>query len=83
MNYEVVLSKSAKKFIDKQPHGKQEQLYKAINGLPDDGDIIPYESRKDSFRLRKGDYRVIFRVDRENRMVYVDDAGNRGQIYNR
>ena len=35
------------------------------------------------FRLRVGDYRIIYTVDNGLLIVRVVDAGNRGQIYNR
>ena len=35
------------------------------------------------FRLRVGDYRIIYTVDNGQLIVRVVDAGNRGQIYNR
>ena len=38
---------------------------------------------KGLFRLRVGDYRVIYSVDNGCLIVYVVDAGNRGEIYNR
>lgn len=34
-------------------------------------------------RLRVGEYRIIYTVDNGELVVYVIDAGNRGQIYNR
>lgn len=34
------------------------------------------------YRLRVGDYRIIYTVDNGELIVYVIDAGNRGQIYN-
>ena len=35
------------------------------------------------FRLRVGPYRIIYTVDNGQLVVYIIDAGNRGQIYNR
>ena len=35
------------------------------------------------YRLRVGDYRIIYSVDNGKLIVRVVDAGNRGQIYNR
>lgn len=38
---------------------------------------------KGLFRLRVGEYRIIYSVDDGKLIVYVIDAGNRGQIYNK
>ena len=35
------------------------------------------------YRLRVGEYRIIYSVDNGKFIVHVIDAGNRGQIYNK
>ncbi len=35
------------------------------------------------FRLRVGPYRILYTLDNGKFLIYVIDAGNRGQIYNR
>ncbi len=64
---------------------ERERVIRAIHGLPDRGDIKRLQGRKSKglFRLRVGDYRIIYSVDDGRLTVFVVDAGNRGQIYNR
>ena len=33
------------------------------------------------YRLRVGDYRVIYRLDRDNRLIVVDIIGHRSEVY--
>ena len=45
--------------------------------------MLKGEKNKGLLRLRVGDYRIIYSVDNGKLIVYVIDAGNRGEIYNR
>lgn len=55
----------------------------AVQRLPNGEDIKRLKGRPDLLRLRVGNYRIIYSVDKGELMVYVIDAGNRGEIYNR
>ena len=85
MKYKIVIEKPAEKFIVKLPHPDKERILKAIYRLPDEGDIKALKGQKSRgmYRLRVGDYRIIYTVDSGQLIVCVIDAGNRGQIYNR
>lgn len=81
MSYKIVIEKRAKKFIEKQPINQQKRILKAVMGLPDNGDIKQLKGNSEYFRLRVGDYRIIYKVEHNILTVIVTDAGNRGQIY--
>lgn len=85
MKYKIQIEKPAAKFIQKLPAPDKERVLRAINKLPDDGDIKQLKGQKSNgfFRLRVGNYRIIYTVDHGELIVCVVDAGNRGQIYNR
>ena len=83
MKYSVVISKKAQKFIRAQQPKQQKRILDAINKLPDERDIVPLEGNTNAYRLRVGDYRIIYEVDNGAFIVIVVDAGNRGQIYKR
>lgn len=85
MKYTIVIEKPAEKFIVKLPRPEKERILRAIHELPEQGDIKRLQGKKNKglFRLRVGDYRVIYSVDNGRLIVYVVDAGNRGEIYNR
>lgn len=81
--YKIIIKKKAKKFIDKLPMPTKKRIIEAINLLPYGGDIKQMKGHDDLFRLRVGDYRIIYTVDNGELIVYVIGAGNRGQIYNK
>ncbi|MDR0936023.1 MAG: type II toxin-antitoxin system RelE/ParE family toxin [Oscillospiraceae bacterium] len=81
MTYKVVIEKKARKFIKSQPAFQQRRLHKAIGNLPSGGDIKYLSGNKEAFRLRVGNYRVIFTKDNDVYIVTVVDIDNRGQIY--
>lgn len=81
--YRVIIKKKAKKFIDKLPRNEQLRVIKAIQQLPNGEDIKKLKGHSNILRLRIGDYRIIYTVDHGELIVYVIDAGNRGEIYNK
>ena len=81
MTYRVIIEKRAERFIRKQTKENQDRLITAIYKLPFVGDVKPMEGRSGYYRLRVGDFRVIYTVERESVTVRVLDAGNRGDVY--
>lgn len=81
MNYKIVIDKPALKFLQKQPQRQRERLLKAINLLPDTGDIKPLVGYTNLYRLRVGNYRIIYTIKNDLLIVQVLNAGNRGDIY--
>lgn len=83
--YKIIIKKKAKKFIDKLPKNERKRIATEIGQLPNGEDIkkLKGEKNKGLFRLRVGDYRIIYSVDNGELIVYVIDAGNRGEIYKR
>ena len=81
--YRIVLKKKAKKFIDKLPKNEKIRMIRAIEMLPNGEDIKKLKGYNDLLRLRVGDYRIIYTVDNGELIIYVIDAGNRGEIYNK
>lgn len=59
---------------------EKKRLVEAIERLPEGTDIKKMKGHSNLFRLRAGEYRVIFTVDHGELVVYVIDAGSRGQI---
>lgn len=83
MMYQIIIKKKAKKFIDGLPMNERKRIVSAIERLPDGEDIKKLKGHGNFLRLRVGNYRIIYTVDNGELIVYVIDAGNRGQIYNR
>ena len=81
MRYLIEIEKRARKFIASQPRVRQSQILLAIQKLPTTGDIVPLQGRSKTYRLRVGDYRIVFTRDDKVLKIIVVDAGNRGDIY--
>ena len=81
MQYRIEIDKRAVKFISKQPKPQRERLLRAIYKLPEIGDIKQMQGYNDYYRLRVGDYRVIYTVNNDVLLVRVVEIGNRGDVY--
>lgn len=71
-------SKQAIKFLKKQSLDTRKRIVNAIQNLPY-GDVKKYQGTSSKYRLRVGDYRVIF--DRQGNILYIEKIGNRGDVY--
>lgn len=79
--YKIVIKKAAQKFIDKQPPKQRERIISAIKKLPHEGDIDTYKAHEGYYRLRVGNYRVLYTVERNILTITVSSVNNRGQVY--
>ncbi|QNO17732.1 type II toxin-antitoxin system RelE family toxin [Caproicibacterium amylolyticum] len=74
---QIKFMKQPLKFINRQDVPTRKRLVAAINNLPN-GDIKKLQGR-DGYRLRVGNFRVIF--DSNGQIVLIIRIDNRGQIY--
>lgn len=80
--YKIKISRRAEKFILKQPQRQQARILEAIYALPYSGDIKAMAGgNSNEFRLRVGDYRIVYEKDDDMLLIQVIHAGNRGDIY--
>lgn len=73
----IKYSKRARKFLDKQDRKVRQRLEDAIRELPS-GDVKKLQGQP-YYRLRVGDFRVIF--DRDGSVILILKIDNRGQVY--
>lgn len=81
MKYRIEIDKPALKFLQKQPQAQRERLLRAIQGLPELGDIKPLGGYENLYRLRVGSFRVLYTIIGNLLIVRVLDIGNRGDVY--
>lgn len=81
--YAVVIDRYAQKQLSKIPPPHFNRIVKAINELA--GTPRPSGCKKltgrPGFRIRIGDYRVIYTIEDKILKVYVIDIGHRSGIY--
>ena len=80
--YRINFEKAAQKFLDKQDKSQRLRLYKAIYKLPDGTDIKKLNGHN-SYRLRVGNYRILYIVDEEIHLINIENIDNRGDVYKR
>ena len=79
MKVRITIRKPARKFIEDQDYKTRQRISDAIFKLPIEGDIKPITGKKNIFRLRIGEIRVIYFY--ENDEIEITAAGYRGDIY--
>jgi mRNA interferase RelE/StbE len=82
----LVIEKTAAKVLQKiQPRLATSMLNKleaiAADPTAHHSNVEPLQGIKNGFRLRQGDWRIVYEVDRKANMVRVTKIGSRGQIY--
>ena len=84
MNYAVSILRRAQKELGQLSSPSFERTCEAIRSLA--GNPRPPGCRKlvgrDGWRIRVGDYRVIYSIDDSARTILVLHVGHRGDIYN-
>jgi mRNA interferase RelE/StbE len=74
------LSKESEKTLLEVDNNTAGRMIKAIIKLPD-GDIRPLKGHTPLFRLRLGNWRVIFRIIDEDGITVIKRIGPRGNVY--
>ncbi|MFV2197378.1 type II toxin-antitoxin system RelE family toxin [Nocardiopsis sp. LOL_012] len=85
IHYTVDIKSSARKEIRRLDGPVRQRIIKAIEGLAGDPrpDGCKKLKAKDGYRIRVGDYRVVYTVDDSRITVVVVKVGARGDVYGR
>jgi len=85
--FRVILHRNAKKFLDKLDKnlkGNITSKLRELENFPDSLKILDIKKVKgyeNTFRLRIGKYRALFRVYQEDQLIVVAKIDVRGKIY--
>ena len=81
--YRIELKKSVQKDFDPIPKKDLQRIVQAIQSLADDP--RPPQSKKlsgyEQYRLRQGNYRILYEIKDDLLIVFVVDVGHRKDIY--
>lgn len=81
---EIRYSKKALKYLVKMQDPKiskiRESLVRIANGDTEGLNIIPLEALN-AYRLRVGDFRVIYEIHKDELVLVVIKVGHRGDVY--
>jgi mRNA interferase RelE/StbE len=80
MKYNIKYAKDCLKYLNKLDRNIQIRIIKGINQLPF-GDVKKLQGSSEDYRLRIGDYRIIFSKDSEKSLIIVIEIAPRGEVY--
>ncbi len=81
--YKVELRRKAQRSLDKLPRGDFEAVVGAVKGLAKSPRPRGVEKIKTAslWRVRQGDYRVVYSIDDKQKLVTVVRIGHRREVY--
>ena len=79
--YRIEYEKQAKKFLESRNPIEQERILAAISELPKGTDIVKMQGFDRRYRLRVGDYRIIYDKYDDYYLILIIKIGNRGDVY--
>lgn len=84
-SYSLVITRSASKELERVPLKDRRRIVERISGLAHDPRPPGCErlSGEDKYRLRHGDYRILYEIVDEQLVVTVVRVGNRRDVYKR
>ncbi len=82
-HYRVELEPSAKRWLDKAERGVRRRVLTALVGLAENprGPGVERLRSTDHYRLRVGDYRIVYELQEQRVLVLVLKIGHRREIY--
>ncbi len=83
-SFSVIIEKTAQKQLQSIPRSDAIKVLVKIDELR--GDPMPRGCKKlsvpmSSFRVRSGNYRIIYQVNFQDRVVRIQDVGDRKNVY--
>ncbi len=83
MTYETFIERPAQRSLSKIPPTDQDRIIDAIRKLKSDPrpDGVQKLSGREAWRIRVGDYRIIYEINDEARSVLVVTLGHRREVY--
>ncbi len=82
--YEIIISKSAAKFISNLPKGYKNKIREAFVSLIENPYSYPYKKIRreiNLYRIRIGNYRILYEVDKDNKRIAILKIDKREKVY--
>jgi mRNA interferase RelE/StbE len=83
MPYQILIKRSAEKELDALPAHTRERIIKKLLALEADPRLPGTKKLQgeDAFRLRVGDYRVLYMIEDQARVITIYAIGHRREVY--
>ena len=84
-SYKILFTRSAAKELGRVPATDRQRIVNRIGALAENPRPTGAEklSGDDKFRIRQGDYRILYEIIDTQLIVTVVRVGNRGEVYRR
>ena len=82
--YRRIVRKRAQRTLDRLPTRDFEAIKAAIDDLannPRPRGMVKIRSREGTWRIRQGDYRIVYTIDDDQKIITVLDIDHRKQVY--
>jgi mRNA interferase RelE/StbE len=83
MKWRVAVARSAEKELGKISSENQLRVARAIRALEDEP--FPANAKRlkgrEEFRIRIGDYRILYTVEHKSRLITISAIGHRREVY--
>ena len=82
-DWRYIILKPAERYLRRIPPKNRQRLFEELDKLlsaPTQVDFKKLKGRK-GYRLRVGDYRILIKIKREERLFVITNIGSRGDIY--
>ena len=83
-DFSIVISNRVARNIRRLPKNVQKRIANKIGLIPVQPQLLDIKKMvgmEDTYRLRVGDYRILFLIDFEKKLVKISDINTRGRIY--
>ena len=84
--YELRITTSAAKSLSKLPRVEQKRISSAITALPENPrphGVTKLSGTVDSYRIRVGNYRIVYTIEDGELIIVVVRVGHRKEVYDR
>ncbi len=84
MAYRVILKPSAERALDKLPKQIQARVVAktaALAETPRPSGSVKLAGQQDAYRIRVGDYRIVYEIDDQKQIVFVTIIAHRRESY--
>jgi len=86
MVYKIIYNRESEKFLDKLDDKNYNKISQKLSLLLSDPwdkslDIKKLQGLADTFRLRVGDYRILYTIENSELIIFVIEVGHRKDMY--
>lgn len=87
MSYRLLLHKSVTKFLERCPDKQRQDIKQKLELLKQNPytnaqlDIKSMQGYESLYRLRIGQYRLVYQIKKDELIIFILKAGNRSDIY--